>query len=65
MQINVEAFKTEASDLRDIEFIKNRDYEKRMSSSLKLGIEKMKGRAQATFIFLRISHLFHILLCNH
>lgn len=48
----LEVFQTRAADIDGIEFIKNKDYMHGMSSSLKLGIEKFKGRVDAAFIFL-------------
>ncbi|OIK14988.1 hypothetical protein BIV60_10675 [Bacillus sp. MUM 116] len=47
-----EVFKIHAADLAEVEFIKNENYRTGMSSSLKLGIEKIEGRVNAAFIFL-------------
>lgn len=48
----LETFQTSAADLDGIEYIKNNNYMQGMSTSLKLGIEKIKGRVDAAFIFL-------------
>jgi molybdenum cofactor cytidylyltransferase len=48
----IQAFKTHSSDLVNVEYIYNPGYEKGMSSSLKIGIENIKYRTDATFIFL-------------
>lgn len=45
-------FQTESLDLLNVEYIYNTNYEKGMSSSLKIGIENIKYRTDATFIFL-------------
>ncbi|NYE07048.1 molybdenum cofactor cytidylyltransferase [Bacillus niacini] len=49
---HIQSFKTESSDLLNVEYIYNPSYEKGMSSSLKIGIENIKNRTDATFIFL-------------
>jgi molybdenum cofactor cytidylyltransferase len=49
---HIQSFKTESSDLSNVEYIYNPSYEKGMSSSLKIGIENIKNRTDATFIFL-------------
>lgn len=49
---HIEVFQTGAVDLQDIEFIRNPNYKSGMSSSLKLGIERIKNRAEAALIFL-------------
>ncbi|MEH7012409.1 nucleotidyltransferase family protein [Neobacillus niacini] len=49
---HMQAFKMEAADLLNVDFIDNPNYEQGMSWSLKLGIEKVKERSDATFIFL-------------
>lgn len=48
----LEDFQTSAADLDGIEYIKNNNYMQGMSTSLKLGIDKIKGRVDAAFIFL-------------
>lgn len=48
----IENFQSEASDLRDVEFIRNPNYEQGMASSLKLGIQNIINRTEAVFIFL-------------
>ena len=49
---HMQAFQTESSDLLNVEYIYNPRYEKGMSSSLKIGIENIKYRTDATIIFL-------------
>jgi molybdenum cofactor cytidylyltransferase len=49
---HMQAFQMEAADLQNLEYIDNPDYENGMSTSLKKGINNMKGRSDATFIFL-------------
>lgn len=49
---HMQAFQAETDDLQVVEYIHNPNFEKGMSSSLKLGIENMIERSDATFIFL-------------
>jgi molybdenum cofactor cytidylyltransferase len=49
---HMQAFQMEATDLQNVEYIDNPNYEKGMSTSLKKGIKNMKGRSDAAFIFL-------------
>lgn len=49
---HMQAFQAATSDLQNVEYIYNPGYEKGMSSSLKIGIENIKDRTEATFIFL-------------
>jgi molybdenum cofactor cytidylyltransferase len=49
---HIQAFQAESDDLQVVEYIYNLDFEKGMSTSLKIGIENMIERSDATFIFL-------------
>ncbi|MDR6997594.1 nucleotidyltransferase family protein [Neobacillus niacini] len=48
----MDVFQSLTAEIDGIEFIKNKDYMDGMSSSLKLGIEKIKNRVDAVVIFL-------------
>jgi molybdenum cofactor cytidylyltransferase len=49
---HIQAFKAESEDLQVVEYIHNPNFEKGMSTSLKIGIENIIERSDATFIFL-------------
>jgi molybdenum cofactor cytidylyltransferase len=49
---HIEIFQMGTADLSGIEYVANPDYEKGMSSSLKMGIEKLKDRTDAALICL-------------
>lgn len=49
---HIEELRKHTSDLTEIEIIENRDYESGMASSLKAGIQALKGRTDAVFVFL-------------
>lgn len=49
---HIKIFQEKSADLKNVKYIHNPNYDKGMSTSIKIGIEKMIDRTDATFIFL-------------
>ncbi|MEH7255054.1 nucleotidyltransferase family protein [Neobacillus niacini] len=49
---HINSFQAESIDIQNVEYIRNPNYEKGMSTSLKMGIHHLKDDTDAVFIFL-------------